>query len=192
MTIDANAQAATRSANEAKGLHVGERVPHFSAKDVHGKTYTLESALKNGPVVIVFIRGQWCPICNRHLSQLQDSLSLIYGKGASVVAISPEKSEFIAQTIAKTGAEFTVLYDEGYKISDAFDLTFTPDSITRFKYNTILGAKLKESHSDGSERLPIPATYIVDRSGTIVWRQFDPNYKNRSHIRDIVDNIPSK
>lgn len=143
-------------------------------------------------MVVVFIRGQWCPFCNKHLSHLQDSLSLIYEKNASVVIISPEKSEFIKKTIQKTGAEFTILYDEGYKISDAFDLTFKPDNATRLMYNTLLGAKLKESHSDDTERLPVPATFIIDTDGKIVWRHFDPDYKKRSTVSDIVKNIPKK
>ena len=86
----------------------------------------------------------------------------------------------------KTGADFTLLYDEGYSISDAYDVTFRPDSITLFKYNTMLHGLLKQSHSDESERLPIPATYVIDRDGKIIWRQFDPDYKNRSTVAEIV------
>jgi peroxiredoxin len=147
---------------EAFGLEIGDPIQNFTAKDIHHQTYSLDDALVNGPVVLIFIRGQWCPFCNKHLSQIQDSLPLIYAKGASVVVISPEKSEFIAKTIEKTGAEFTILYDEDYRISDAFDVTFKPDSITRTMVNMMLGAQLKDSHSDDTERLPIPATYIIN------------------------------
>jgi len=175
---------------EAKGLNVGDTVKDFSASDINNKSYTLSNSLLKRPVVLIFIRGQWCPFCNKHLSKLQDNLHLIYKKGASVVVVTPEKSEFIAKSIEKTGAEFSILYDEDYKISDAFDVTFKPDGISRFMYNTILGANLKVSHSDDSERLPIPATFIIDRNGKIVWRHFDPDYKKRSQINDILNNIP--
>jgi len=184
------AQETIRPVKEANGLAVGDSVFNFEAKDIHDSTYTLNDALSKDPVVVIFIRGQWCPFCNKHLSQLQDSLPLIYKKGASVVVISPEKSEFIKKTIEKTGAEFTILYDEGYKISDAFDVTFKPDSISRFMYNTVLGANLKTTHSDNSERLPVPATFIIDVDGKVVWRHFDPNYKKRSTVADIIKNIP--
>jgi len=79
----------------------------------------------------------------------------------------------------KSGVSFTLLYDEGYKISDAYDVTFTPKAKQTFIYNTMPGARLKESHSDESQRLPIPATYIIKKDGIIVWHQFDPDYKNR-------------
>lgn len=184
------AQNTIRPVGDVKGLSVGQTAPDFSANDIHGSIYHLRAALPKGPVVLIFIRGQWCPFCNKHLSHLQDSLSLIYGRGASVVVVSPEKSEFIKKTIEKTGAKFSILYDEGYIISDAYDLTFRPDSITRLMYNTALGAKLKDAHSDESERLPVPATYIIDKNGIIVWRQFDRDYKKRSTITDIINNIP--
>jgi peroxiredoxin len=106
-----------------------------------------------------------------------------------VVVISPEKSEFIKQSIQKTGAEFTILFDDEQKISDAFDSTFLPNSIERFMYNTVMRANLKESHADDSEQLPIPATYIINQDSTIKWRHFDPDYKKRSKATDILNNL---
>lgn len=183
-------QNTIRTVREAQGIAIGDSVPNFTAKDIHDSTYSLNESLKTGPVVVIFIRGQWCPFCNKHLAAIQKSLPQIYAKNASVVVISPEKSEFIKKSIKKTGAEFTILYDAGYKISDAFDVTFKPDRISRFMYNSMLGANLKETHSDDSERLPVPATYIIGTDGKVVWRHFDPNYKKQSTIADIVKNIP--
>ncbi len=53
-------------------------------------------------------------------------------------------------------------------------------------------AQLKEAHSDDSERLPVPATFIIDRNREIVWRQFDPNYKNRASVENIVKHLPTR
>lgn len=175
-----------RSAEEAQGLKAGNDVPHFQAKTVHGETFVLEQALQQGPLVIIFYRGHWCPVCNKHLGVLQDSLQLIHEKGARVIAVSPEKPELLNKTVEKTGAAFTLLYDEHYRIADAFDVTFRPDSMQRIMYNTMLGAKLKNAHSDDSQRLPIPATFIISKEGKIVWRQFDPDYKKRSSVKEIL------
>lgn len=180
----------TRTADDAKGLNVGLKAPLFSALDVDSSVFNLSDALASGPVVLIFYRGFWCPVCNKHLSQIQDSLKLITEKGVTVIAISPEKPEYLDKMAEKSGAKFTLLYDEGYKIADAYDVTFTPSNSTLLLYNTALGAKLKETHSDDSQRLPIPATYIIDKNGVIVWRQFDPNYKNRSTVKEIIENLP--
>jgi peroxiredoxin len=175
--------------SEVNGLNPGELAPAFTAFNSFDESYSLSNALPHGEVVLIFIRGQWCPFCNKHLKMIQDNLSLIYNKGASVVVVSPEKSEFIKKTIEKTGAEFTILYDEDYKIAEAFNVLFKPSAIHRAMYNMVLGAKLKESHSDDSEQLPVPATYIISKEGKIKWCQFNPDYKKRSQINDIVNNL---
>ena len=175
-----------------EGLKVGDAAPMFTAKDQNGKTVNLKQALKNGPVVMLFYRGQWCPVCNKHLSQLQDSLQQIYDKGATVVAISPETSEFLKQTRVKTNASFTLLYDKNYAIEDAFDVTFKPEDKLIRLYNEKLNAQLEISHSDESDRLPVPATFIINKKGIIIWRQFNPDYKIRASVKDIIGHIPAK
>lgn len=187
LVFSCKAQDSLKTVNDAKGLEVGHVVENFTATDVNDNPFSLENELKNGPVVLIFIRGQWCPVCNKHMNTIQDSLKYIQEKGAKVVVISPEKPEFIEKTIEKSKAEFTVLYDEGQKISDYFDVTFNPDGKTKLMYNTVLGAKLKESHTDDSERLPIPATFIIGKDKKIVWRQFDPDYKKRSTVKEIIE-----
>jgi len=112
---------------------------------------------------------------------------LIEQTGAKVIAISPEKPEYLDKMSEKSGATFTLLYDEGYKIADAYDVTFNPTSMQLFTYNVILGGKLKKTHSDDSQRLPIPATYIINEEGIIIWRQFNPDYKSRASVREILD-----
>ena len=76
-----------KSVSEVKGLPVGAEVSMFTAKDQFGNNYKLSEALEKGPVVLLFYRGQWCPVCNKHLSQLQDSLQLIYNKVTSKAEI---------------------------------------------------------------------------------------------------------
>lgn len=183
------AQTNYKTVKEPQGLKVGDKVKDFSAKDMNDNTFVLSEALKKGPVVVIFYRGHWCPVCNKHLSHLQDSLQSIYDKGANVVAISPERSEFLKQTAEKTHASFSLLHDEGYKISDLFDVTFKPDAVTSTVYNIVLGANLKKANTDTSQRLPIPATFIIGRDGKVIWRHFDPDYKKRSTVADIVKNI---
>lgn len=164
-----------KTVEEAEGLQVGTDAPVFKALDADSNEYDFSQALNSGPVVMIFYRGYWCPYCNKHLSLIQDSLDFIHALGASVIAISPEKPVYLEKNRKKTGSEFALLYDEWYRISDAYDVTFLP------------GANMTETHSDETNRLPIPATYIIDQNGKIVWRQFDPNYKNRSMVGEILN-----
>lgn len=179
-----------RKATEAQGLTLGSKIEDFEAEDLHGETFKLSEALEKGFIVLVFYRGQWCPICNKHLKKLQKNFAKIEEKGAQLIAVSPEKSDFLRMTAEKTQAGFRLLYDKDYKISKIFDVDFLPGKIHRLMYNNMLGAKLKEAHSDDSQRLPIPATFIINPDGVIVWRHFDPDYKQRSQIEDILANLP--
>lgn len=175
-----------KTVSEAHGLKIGAQVPMFSALDQDSNTFDLKTALKEKPVVLVFYRGFWCPYCNKHIKSLQDSLKLIEKAGATVIAVSPEKPDYLNKMKSKNGVQFTILYDEDYKIAKAFDVNFLPTKKERTLYNVMLGAKLKKSHSDDSEQLPIPATFLINKDGKIVWRQFDPNYKNRSTVENIL------
>lgn len=181
------AQTIYKSVEEAKGLSVGAKVKNFTTSDQNDSLFKLYKNLEKGPVVLLFYRGQWCPVCNKHLSRLEDNLQLIYDKGAKVIAVSPEKSEFLKMTAEKTSTSLTLLFDKEYKISEAFDVVYQPDEKMRHGYNTRLNANLKKVHSDDSQRLPVPATFIIDQHGKIVWRHFNHDYKKRASAKQILE-----
>lgn len=174
-----------------KGAQVGDTVINFHAIDQDSNLFSLKEALKEGPVVIMFYRGQWCPVCNRHMKKVQDSLALINKKGARLIAVSPEKPEFLQKSAKKSGAKFTLLYDSAYQIGLQFDVIFQPDQRTRNKYNRRLDAQLDQAHTDDTERLPIPATFIINKEGVIVWRHFNPDYKIRASVSQILEHLPA-
>ena len=43
------------------GLNVNDLAPGFTATDQKGEKINLKKQLKNGNVVLIFYRGQWCP-----------------------------------------------------------------------------------------------------------------------------------
>lgn len=176
-----------KRADELKGLQIGAKAPYFEALNSQGENIKLNDELNKGPVVLVFYRGEWCPVCNKHLKTLQDSLEQIGNLGATVFAISPQKPEYLKEMAKKTNVSFSLLFDKDYAIMKAFDVAFTPKASTAGMYNLVLGAKLKESQSDESQRLPVPATFIINTDGRIAWRHFDPDYKERSSVKEIKE-----
>ncbi|MET0394707.1 MAG: peroxiredoxin-like family protein [Chitinophagaceae bacterium] len=177
------------SAQEApEGLFINSKAADFKAKDQHGNEVRLKDLLKKGKVVLVFYRGQWCPYCNRQLQKLQDSLELIKEKGATLVAVTPELPENITKTVDKTKAEFSILYDEGLKIMKAYEVEFEVPENTLKRYRNT-GIKLDENNGKNGNYLPIPATYIIDKDFTITYRFFDPDYKKRPSVQEILDHL---
>lgn len=181
--------AAAGFAQEApEGLFINSKAYNFKAKDQNGKEIRLSDLLKKGNVVLVFYRGQWCPYCNKQLKKLQDSLSLIQAKGATVVAVTPELPENISKTIEKTNAQFSILYDEGLKIMKAYEVEYEVPENTLSRYRNT-GIKLEENNGKNGNYLPIPATYIINKDFTITYRFFNADYKKRPSIQEILDNL---
>ena len=175
------------SAQEApEGLFIASKAPDFRAKDQNGKEVRLKDLLKEGKVVLVFYRGQWCPYCNKELSRMQDSLYLIKEKGATLVAVSPEIPENIDKTVEKTKAEYPVLYDEGLKIMKAYDVEFEVPENTLTRYRNA-GLDIEKNNGANGKYLPVPAVFIIDKESTIVYRFFDRDYKKRPNVKDLLE-----
>ena len=171
------------------GLSVNDQAPAFTAIDQNGKTISLKNELKNGPVVLVFYRGQWCPFCNRSLSQLQDSLSLIKAKGATVLTVTPEKQDNITKTITKTKASFPILHDEGLQIMKSYDVAFKVDDKTIEAYKKY-GIDFLEANGEANgANLPVPAVYVINKEGKIVFRYFNTDYSKRASVKDILTHL---
>ncbi len=170
------------------GLKVNDKSPEFSAKDQNGKTISLQNELKNGKVVLIFYRGQWCPYCNKELKGMQDSLSFITSKGAVVVAVTPELPENISKTIGKTNASYSILSDDGLKIMKAYDVAYAVDPALNEKYKGY-GIDLMKANGANGANLPIPAVYIIDTNGNIIYRYFDVDYRNRASVKEIADHL---
>jgi peroxiredoxin len=171
--------------NQPSGLLVNALAPDFSAKDQQGKPFQLSSALKKGSVVVVFYRGQWCPYCNKQLKAIQDSLSMIIEKGATMVAVSPEKADNIAKTIEKTKVSFPVLQDDGMNIMNQYQVRFAVDTATVSRYKKF-GVDFADVNGTNGANLPVPAVYIINSKGEIVFRHFDTDYRKRVSVKEIL------
>ena len=78
------------NAGEAQGLTVGTTAPDLVLTNAAGKDISLYDCLTNGPVILKFYRGEWCPICNLDLRELQKHLPEIKSLGAALLAVSPQ------------------------------------------------------------------------------------------------------
>lgn len=167
------------------GLKVGDKAPLFTGVDNNGKSFSLESALKKGDVVLMFYRGQWCPFCNKQMSQMNDSLAMITNKGATVVAISPEIQENVVKTIQKTKASFPVISDVQMKIMKDYKVNFPVPQATIDRYKNF-GIDFSVANGENGANLPVPATYVIGKDGKIKYVFFNPDYRKRASVQEIV------
>lgn len=172
-----------------EGLFINSKAPDFRSTDQYGNEIRLKDVLKDSVVVLIFYRGQWCPYCNKQLKKLEDSLQLIKSKGARLIAITPEKPEFISKTIEKTKASYPLIYDNEMKIMKAYGVAFEVDEKTVSRYKN---ADIDLAAANGQKEkvyLPVPAVYIINKESTIVYRYFEFDYKKQAPVQEILNNI---
>lgn len=174
-----------RSEGVVPGIGIGERAPDFALNDANGRTVSLAARLANGPVVVSFYRGAWCPICNTELAGLQAALDDIRRRDAALIAISPQPPDASRPFVQRLGLGFDVLSDVDQSVIKAYRLQFELDVALRDTYRG-LGMALDEHNADGTWNLPVPATFVIDRDGIVRARHVDPNYRERMAVDDIL------
>ena len=172
-----------------KPLEVGTTAPSFEAKNQDGKLVKSSELLEQGAVVLVFYRGTWCPYCQKHVHELQEGLKQIVEKGASVVVITPEKPEYIDKMVSKTKATYSILYDEGYKIMEAYNTKYTVQEADKMAFKGYVVSHTKKHNDDDEAVLPVPATYVIGKDGKIKFVHFETDYKQRSTVDMILKNL---
>lgn len=167
-------------------IKIGDKAPQFSGVDNNDKKLNLKSLLKDhNTLVVFFYRGQWDSYCIKQVKNIQDSLTMITAKGARVIAVTPETDLGIITTISKTGASFPIIHDIQYKIMKAFGVNLTVDDVTLAlmkKYRIDMDV----NNGNNDHVLPVPATFIIDKKLKIAHVFFDPNYKVRASVQQIV------
>lgn len=172
-------------------LPVGTTAPTFTGTDQNGTDINSTELLKDHKaVVLLFYRGAWCPVCARHLSQLQDSLQLILDKDVAVVVVTPETPQSMEKMISKTGATFSIVHDEEYKIMNNYKVAYTISKETVPSYYSFVKGMTSKANGNKDGQLPVPATYIIGKDGKVAYVQYDPDYKKRASVLDILNNLP--
>ncbi|HMK25099.1 MAG TPA: redoxin domain-containing protein, partial [Chitinophagaceae bacterium] len=105
---------------------------------------------------------------------------------ATLVAVSPEKPENVLKTVEKTKAEYSILYDEGLKIMKAYDVEFQVQENTLTRYRNA-GLDIEKNNGANGKFLPVPAVFIIDKESTVIYRFFEPDYKKRPSVKDLLE-----
>jgi len=166
-------------------LKVGDTAPDFTLPNAVGEQVQLRALLVNGPVVLTWYRGGWCPYCNIQLNAYNDILPEFEKLGGQLVAISPEIPDSSLSTKERDSLRFEVLSDAGNSVARQFGLVFEiPKLLTDF-----LVGKLDISvyNGDNSNTLPIAVTYIIDTDSVIKYAFVQGDYKIRAEPSELIE-----
>lgn len=162
---------------ERDALKAGELAPEFTLPDATGRPIRLSAMLRNGPVVLKFYRGGWCPYCNLELRAYQKALPELQSLGAQLVAVSPELPDNSLSTVEKNSLAFPVLSDAGGKVAQAYRLAFGLSEELKAIYLS-RGRDLGEWNG-GNWMLPAPGTFVIGLDRRIALAHVDADYRSR-------------
>lgn len=171
----------------SKALKVGDKAPQFTLKNALGKKVKLSTLLKNGNVVLTWYRGGWCPYCNRALQGWQEVLPKIKAQGATFVALTPELPDYSLSTKEKHQLTFEILTDLNNEVANRYGLVFTLDENTAVRYEKGFG--LSAYNGNHLNQLPMPATYIINQKGVIVYAFVNADYTQRANTEEVIKKL---
>ncbi|CDF79356.1 alkyl hydroperoxide reductase [Formosa agariphila KMM 3901] len=189
--VDAVIEEAKTFEQGGNAIKVGEKAPKFKLPNARGKSVSLDNLLENGPVVISFYRGDWCPYCNLQIKALQDILSDIHDLGANLVAISPQVPDESLSIDEISKMDFGVLSDQDAKVAFQYGVAWEVPEFLAEHMREDRGLDLEQINNGNATMLPIPATFVLNREGVVKWSFVDVDYRKRSEPSDIIKALKS-
>ncbi|BAP33300.1 alkyl hydroperoxide reductase [Chryseobacterium sp. StRB126] len=170
---------------EENSIQIGDQMPEFSLPNALGKIINSEDILKNGKMILAFYRGSWCPYCNLELKFLQDNLSRIKDKGATLMAVSPQRPDYSLSMTEKNNLEFEVLTDVDNNFAEKLGIAFQLQDFVLSYYKN-LGIHLSDFNKNNDNTLPVPVVFVVDKNNVITYKFLDVNYMNRVDVEELI------
>src|SRR5713101_7167506 len=159
-------------------LKEGAQAPDFALPDACGTAVRLSHLLTQGPVVMTFYRGQWCPYCHLALRAYQQALPHMQARGATLVAISPQTLDYSRALAEKLELTFALLSDMVNQVARQFGLVFTIAEAVRGAHKRVC-ADLPTFNGTDSWDLPMAGTFLIDQSGAVRLAFVDPDFTRR-------------
>ncbi|WP_407156616.1 peroxiredoxin-like family protein [Bradyrhizobium sp. STM 3557] len=172
----------------SRALKVGDDAPDFLLPDADGRLHSSEELRRNGPLVLSFFRGGWCPFCSAELCALQAAKDEFESVGATLAVLTPETRDFPRQLKRGLGLDLKVLSDVDYGVAMSYGVLFRVPDETKAHYSK-LGYDFGARHGSPIWMLPIPATYVVDAKGRIRSAFVEPDFTVRKEPAQILASL---
>ena len=167
-------------------LKPGAEAPLFTLPDATGNLRSLKDALHNGNVVLTFYRGSWCPYCNLQLKLYQEILPQIKALNATLIAISPNTPDHSLSMKEKHSLEYEVLSDHDNQTAGKYNIVFSQaDHVAEIGKK--VGADISVFNGVAKREIPVPATFIIDKSGIIRHTFAHGDYTKRMEPQEVLD-----
>lgn len=185
--VDTEIAKAKEFEQGANALKIGEVAVNFELPNQQGNLISLSDLVEKGPVVVTFYRGDWCPYCNLQLRALQARLDEIHKLGATLVAISPQVPDGSLTKSEISEMNFTVLSDQNATVASQYGVAWEVPEFLLEHMRKDRNLDLQQINNGNGTVLPIPATFIINKDGIVVWNYVNVDYRTRSEPEEIIE-----
>jgi peroxiredoxin len=172
----------------SRALQVGDKAQDFLLPDERGRLHSSEQLRGEGPLVVSFYRGGWCPFCNAELRALQAVKTEFNSLKANLVVLSPETRHLPRQLKRQLNLDLTMLADVDHGVAISYGVLFRVPAETKAHYAG-LGYDFGSRHGLTEWMLPIPATYVIDQEGVVRAAFVEPDFTIRQEPSDILATV---
>jgi peroxiredoxin len=173
---------------ENGSIKVGAIVAPFSLLNTKNQLIHSKDILSKGKIILAFFRGSWCPYCNLELRELQNNIAKIAGKNTTLLAVSPQSPDHSMALTDKHELTFEVLTDKNNALAKQLGISFKLQEFALPIYQAI-GINLEEFNLNNENALPIPAVFVIDTDGSVIYKFIDTDYRNRLDIDELIQSL---
>lgn len=163
---------------------VGDQMPDFLLPDGGGRLRSLSEFVANGPVIVSFNRGHWCPFCRIELAALAAAHDDFLELGAPILSLMPDRQAYVGRMPQRVRDRIVILsdLDAAYALSLGL-VMWLDDDLSRLMQ--MGGIDLAATQGSDAALVPLPATFVVDRDGHIAARFVETEFRRRMEVDQI-------
>ena len=128
-------------------LKVGDPAPDIFLQAANGLEISLRACVMEGPVLVEFIRGTWCPNGRQRLKELAEFRQAFQEERTRILVVVCEKAHTVQNYVAAHRSPLAVLLDTERRIARAYGV------YQRFGL--------------GAWNIARPASFLLDQAGFI-------------------------
>ncbi len=150
-----NAKMLQKGVDKGYNAKVGVKAPDFLLPDQFGNIIKLSDYSNKRHILLIFVRGDWCPYCHMIMRTYMRNSEKFKEKNIMLIAIGPDPVGINREMAVKLGLDYKVLSDEKMKVAQEYGIRL-PD------FNLPGASK----HDEG---MPLPASFLIDKTGMVVY-----------------------
>ncbi|EQC45256.1 peroxiredoxin-like family protein [Bacteriovorax sp. Seq25_V] len=146
---------------------------------------SISDVYKDGPVVVKFFRGSWCPYCIIELKEYKNLAAEFEKANCKLIVLSPDTEKENLKTQNKLGLPFKLYSDKDNMIAKKFGIAFKVQDDLNAVYKKF-GIDLDSNQGTSKHEIPMPGTYVANKKGKITYAFIDADYTKRAEPLEVL------